>query len=849
MKKVLKYSFIFLLLLCVFAPVHFTHAENYTDYNSCLKYTNGDSNFCSAAEPSTAPAPKTILQAATPDQAAAAGTGPGAGVQAGVVPGATPTGGCGISIKCYVWQILAWVTSFILMITSWLLWLAGMALDWVLNYTILQWSANISAMTGINTVWKVIRDLSNIIFIFILLWEAIKLILSFSDTAKIKSIIAGIILTALLINFSLFFTKVIIDASNVVTVGFYQAIVGSGDAQQANNAGGQAAAVGNQFTIQKGISGAFVNQLNMVSFYASQDPSQISNAGDDNKSITIINLGGSVMFLVLAFVFFAVGIMYLIRYITLIVLMMSAPIGYIGFGGLSVFKGTQSQWWNTLLGQIIFAPLWMFCCWAILMLVGSPGFLTLQGGTSLHDLAAGSGFAAIYGGNNGVASSSGIPLIINFVLIIALIVGSLTLAKQKASQGSKLVGEWTGKATAFAGGAIMGGAAMAGRTSIGRIGNVVANNANLQDAAANKKGITGAAARLAFYASKKARSGSFDVRNATIPTSAVGDLVEGTVGRTRAGKALGLNDVNIPSIAIGSMAAGMAGVGKGGTKGFKETREESQKRVHDREAAATSELALANARKDVKSGANADPTTPAGIDAIDKMEKALAKLSTKEIETLVASNRGLLDSLNFANKISVQQLEALNKSDQFSESEKGRLKNARFSNINTAMATGTPAAIGAIRSNIRDLSDSELEMIDSSYLRNEHFVSHLKSGQMETINKSNKFTTTQKNNLRTTRQVPLMTALGAHNIADTRAAVRELGHKEVASLEITTLINPTMMESYTPQMLKRMAPEMSPNKVTALHDAIENAGTTPGCSAEMTRLATWLGTPDGAILS
>jgi hypothetical protein len=197
--------------------------------------------------------------------------------------------------------------------------------------------------------------------------------------------------------------------------------------------------------------------------------------------------------------------------------------------------------------------------------------------------------------------------------------------------------------------------------------------------------------------------------------------------------------VTIPSIGLNTVVRDMDILGKGGTKGFKETREESAKRVREHEAAATSELSLAQAKKAVVEGSSA----PVGSPAIGEMEKALAKLSDKETEALVSSNRDLLESQNFANAISVKQLEALNKSDQFSESDKSTLKNKRFSDINAAMA---PSGAGAssVRTNIRNLSDTELEMINAEHLENADFVSHLKSSQFESISKSSKFTTNQQ---------------------------------------------------------------------------------------------------------
>ena len=62
--------------------------------------------------------------------------------------------------------------------------------------------------------WGAVRDVANIFFILMLLYVAIKTVLSLNVTDN-KRLVGVIIIVALLINFSLFTTKVVIDASNI----------------------------------------------------------------------------------------------------------------------------------------------------------------------------------------------------------------------------------------------------------------------------------------------------------------------------------------------------------------------------------------------------------------------------------------------------------------------------------------------------------------------------------------------------------------------------------------------------------------------------------------------------------
>ena len=76
--------------------------------------------------------------------------------------------------------------------------------------------------TFVGNAWTVVRDFSNIFFILILLYVAIQTILGLGH--ETKKVIVQVIIMALLINFSMFFTKVIIDTSNILALVFYNKV-------------------------------------------------------------------------------------------------------------------------------------------------------------------------------------------------------------------------------------------------------------------------------------------------------------------------------------------------------------------------------------------------------------------------------------------------------------------------------------------------------------------------------------------------------------------------------------------------------------------------------------------------
>jgi hypothetical protein len=386
---------------------------------------------------------------------------------------------------------LAAIAYIIMSLISLLLYLSGMLLNFVLEQTITNMSVNMQGMTGINIGWKVIRDLMNIAFIFLLVFYAIKVIIGRDTRESVGKFIVGIVMASILINFSLFFTKVLIDASNIVTVGFYNSIVVV-DGTNASN---------------YGLSGRIVDKLGLNTFWKAGGLSEFkTNAYGDAKSITIVGIAGSILMIVATFVFLAISAMFIIRYLALILLLMLSPVGYMGLA-LPGMQKYAKDWWDTLTGQLLFAPIYMLMTWLVMTLLSTPLF-----GTAGKD----ANYASLLLGQDGKSTPDSVGLLMNFAIIIGLMIATLTVSKQFASKGNKMIGQATGKLTAFAGGAVLGNAASAGRNTIGRFGKYVANSEKIGERLkdrASQGGVGGFFAKQTLKVSDGAAQSSFDVRS------------------------------------------------------------------------------------------------------------------------------------------------------------------------------------------------------------------------------------------------------------------------------------------------------------------------------------------------
>ncbi len=373
--------------------------------------------------------------------------------------------------------------------------LGGLLLNFVIKHTILEMSGNIGKLAGINIAWKVLRDLMNIGFIFILVFEGIKIIIGSNDSNKGIKIVSGIVLASLLINFSLFFTKVIIDGSNIITIGVYESII--------KNTSGPENTTNPLETTNAGLSNSFQQSLGLQGLFSTKSIN-LGNSNDDYGYL-VANLMASVLFFITGFIFLAVSVMFVIRYIVLIMLLALSPIAFMGLA-LPGIKNQSNEWWATLWGQIIFAPLYMIMTWVILTLINSGGFL----GDDLDNTQ----WTAVLNTQTGADMSGSISLFFNFALVIGLTIASLIVSKKYATQGSAYVGKMTNTATAYAGNTLLGGAGRIGRGTIGRAGNAIANNDSLKETAV-KGGLRGYIAKSTLQVGDRGAKSSFDVRSST----------------------------------------------------------------------------------------------------------------------------------------------------------------------------------------------------------------------------------------------------------------------------------------------------------------------------------------------
>ncbi len=448
-----------------------------------------------------------------------------------------------VKLDCGTWSALAtgnamrcttvWFGNSALWLSSWFLDLASVLLNQSIKFN-LNMAEFIQKTPGINLAWGTIRDMSNIIFIFALLWISIQNILQIGDG---KKLIPSIIIAALLINFSLFFTKVIIDTSNIVAFQFYSGII---DPSQTGNfsAGG--------------ISDKFFQLTKIQSVFA-------SNSVDFFQILTI-SLMGVIFILITAFSFLSVAFIFLSRAIILILLLPLSPFAYVA-GLIPKTAKYSKMWWDQLWEQVLVAPVFLMFMWMILIILGG-GNNGLNSASSVATTGSMKSTVATYTENTNLAAaltaSGGVSstvttytenvsgsnmasaltspdvntvgVIFSFLIAIGLLLAAVKTTRElSGSAGSKISGMLSVGAGALAGGA--GG--LIARRTVGAGASWVANQEWAKSAASNNR-----FARLALQSTVGVAKSSFDVRAAG-ETPLIGGLGSKLAGATGAKVDLG----------------------------------------------------------------------------------------------------------------------------------------------------------------------------------------------------------------------------------------------------------------------------------------------------------------------
>ncbi|OGG51824.1 hypothetical protein A2704_03655 [Candidatus Kaiserbacteria bacterium RIFCSPHIGHO2_01_FULL_54_36b] len=303
-------------------------------------------------------------------------------------------------------------------ISRWFLIIAGTLFNWLMDFTIIKFGAfyTQSVKTAVETAWTAFRDIANIFIIGIFTYIAINIILGAKEFGQ-KKMIASVLIVAVLINFSLLFTKMVIDVSNYTAAQIYTAAALGGTATAQGGQAG-AATAGTSY----GIADQFMNLLGVGTFGdAFKTVDEIAQAKGGSWKAPLHGILVMIIILGAAMVLFYGCFLLVSRMIMLIFLMVTAAVAVASY--LIPDWGTSNYgfkaWKSSLIWCATFAPMLMIFLWMTLNVS-----YALKGKSNA---TLGAALANPVGGDN-------IGALFNYVLILGLLFTTFKLSSMWANK-------------------------------------------------------------------------------------------------------------------------------------------------------------------------------------------------------------------------------------------------------------------------------------------------------------------------------------------------------------------------------------------------------------------------------
>jgi hypothetical protein len=535
---------------------------------------------------------------------------------------------------CVLWFIYHIILGFSTMVLAF----AGKLFDYFISYSL---NSNSYQNDFITKGWALIRDLANVMFIFTLLYLAIKHILGGSA----KNHIPMLIIVALLINFSMFFTKVAIDAGNILARAFYNSINIQNDTTEAEM-GFKAISVAvlDKINPQRLLSQDLF-ELKYVTGEYSTSTGEVAQSANTNmvKNLdysfwwyAFIFILLAIVNFVLTFTFLSMALLFLGRVIGLWFAIIFSPVAFItlavpGLGGM-VSRLNFGAWRDLVLKQSFLAPMAMFFIYLTVM------FLQIMF-TTLVLPESQDTFMKIMG------------ILIPFIFIVLILNTAKKVANDMSGEIGKSVKEWGGKAVGFVGGAALGATAFAGRRMLGSTASKISANFDFNKNIAESKGIKRWMYMQGKSLNSAAENGTYDVRNMS--------KMKNWVGKT-AGFAGGY-----VTNAASEFGVGKGGFGKGTDLSYKKVQEEKEKEALKKaeEYSKTKPTVLSKKQREdlIKDHAIANQNVVDSLEEVNKNLKANfeseSTKDTKRIEELKNKSKSGFNSISEKEKEELASLE------------------------------------------------------------------------------------------------------------------------------------------------------------------------------------------------
>lgn len=607
--------------------------------------------------------------------------------------------------------------------------LAAILLNFAINSFVIDFGgvyANSGVGYAVDTTWIIIRDFVNMFFIFGFVYIGFKMILNSNDS-NTRRWLVNLLLAALLVNFSLFVTKFVVDFSNQLAA---QIVVGGMSSEgyevNANN------------VVQVDLGQSFLDRMGITSVWSNRP---------ENAQWGYI-FGTAILFMITAFVFAAGGILLIIRFAVLNLFLVLSPVMFLSWI-LPGLKDTMNRYWSMFLGRAFFAPIYLLFIYFSLQIISGLQVAVNSGpAQNLANPNWASTFQAV--GDSGISdvNSSTAGTLPFFVLICIFMILSLVVAQKMGADGGS---------RAVALGKNLGNKVQRGVTNTARNGGRFA-----------ARSAGGVAARGVGGAAENARQ-RYLLRDAQNPIDtstragkirqAARDGRQQVLGRAENASVLGSETVDQRRTRL---------------QNNNDTRNKEHSRALDEDRRRQDIAGAAITRNEGES--DADFATRQ-TEAATKRDKAVQGMSNDQLLAFARENKAQITSPEFAAALSDAQMKALKDSGIFTDTEAKTLKtnrdNGTFKDLeDTLNGTGrefqsveeeTKALEDAFESlgkTIKSMSDDRLTGLGADRLKDKRFAANLSDKQIETLQSSGKYTLSDIDSIKKARNEGIQNSAG-----------------------------------------------------------------------------------------
>ncbi len=290
-----------------------------------------------------------------------------------------------VKMSCGPLQFVCIIVSGLYSLSTYLLTFVGYVFNIALAFTLDTGCTNdkgtevctILASQDINNLWSNIKDLANLGFIVGLIYISMSLITGF-NSAQAKGLFIKVVIAAIVINFSLLGTKIMIDAGNITARAFYDQLVinpaGSKSDDKVKQEDLQNALKSTQKQEVKDISGAILASFNPQRIFSSKAFADFLDEKNSNafkrQILTFIFFISMMMNGFIAASLLTAAFTFVSRIVWLVLLSVVSPLVVVSTF-LPTGKNLFDKWLSMLIDRCFCVVVYVFFIWLLVLISSS----------------------------------------------------------------------------------------------------------------------------------------------------------------------------------------------------------------------------------------------------------------------------------------------------------------------------------------------------------------------------------------------------------------------------------------------------------------------------------------------